>query len=47
MYGILFEASSADDTIMDTDLIDECVKAIALIEACIPVTIVTWNVERH
>jgi hypothetical protein len=32
MYGILFEASLADDTIMDTDLIDECVKAIALIE---------------
>ena len=32
MYGILFEVSLADDTIMDTDLIDECVKTIALIE---------------
>ncbi|MDD2246577.1 MAG: DUF4367 domain-containing protein [Proteiniphilum sp.] len=32
MYAILYEASSADEVTMDTDLIDECVKAIDLIE---------------
>ncbi|NLN49445.1 MAG: DUF4367 domain-containing protein [Clostridiales bacterium] len=32
MYGILYEASLADEVTMDTDLIDECVKAIDLIE---------------
>jgi hypothetical protein len=32
MYGILYEASLADEATMDTDLIDECVKAIDLIE---------------
>ncbi|SFH31492.1 protein of unknown function [Desulfotomaculum arcticum] len=32
MYAILYEASSADEATMDTDLIDECVKAIDLIE---------------
>ena len=32
MYGILYEASLADEETMDTDLIDECVKAIDLIE---------------
>lgn len=32
LYRILYEASSADEVSMDTDLIDECVKAIDLIE---------------
>lgn len=32
MYKILHEASSADDISMDTDLIDECIKTINLIE---------------
>ncbi len=32
MYAILYEASSADEATMDTDLIDECVKALDLIE---------------
>ncbi|EHQ90133.1 DUF4367 domain-containing protein [Desulfosporosinus youngiae] len=32
LYRILYEASSADEISMDTDLIDECVKAIDLIE---------------
>lgn len=32
MYSILYEASSADEETMDTDLIDECVKALDLIE---------------
>jgi hypothetical protein len=32
MYAILYEASSADEATMDTDLIDECVKALNLIE---------------
>ncbi len=32
LYRILYEASSADEINMDTDLIDECVKAIDLIE---------------
>ncbi|MHB8073290.1 DUF4367 domain-containing protein [Desulfosporosinus fructosivorans] len=32
LYRILYEASSADELSMDTDLIDECVKAIDLIE---------------
>ncbi|WP_347490431.1 DUF4367 domain-containing protein [Desulfoscipio sp. XC116] len=32
MCAILYEASSADEATMDTDLIDECVKAIDLIE---------------
>lgn len=32
MNGILYEASLADEATMDTDLIDECVKAIDLIE---------------
>lgn len=33
MYRILYEASSADDVTMDTDLIDECVKTIDLLES--------------
>lgn len=32
LYRLLYEASSADEISMDTDLIDECVKAIDLIE---------------
>lgn len=32
MYRILYEASSVDDVNMDTDLIDECVKIIDLLE---------------
>lgn len=32
LYRILYEASSTDDVNMDTDLIDECVKTIDLIE---------------
>ena len=32
MYKMLQEASSADDLTMDTDLIDECVKTIRLLE---------------
>lgn len=32
MYAILYEASSADEATMDTDLIDECVKALDRIE---------------
>lgn len=32
LYRVLYEASSADEADMDTDLIDECVKAIDLIE---------------
>ena len=32
MYGLLYEASLADEVTMDSDLIDECVKAIDLIE---------------
>ena len=32
MYAILYEASSADEATMDTDLIDECVKTLDLIE---------------
>lgn len=32
LYRMLYEASSADEESMDTDLLDECVKAINLIE---------------
>jgi len=32
MYAILYEASSADGATIDTDLIEECVKALDLIE---------------
>ena len=32
MYAILYEASSADEATMDTDLIDECVGTLDLIE---------------
>lgn len=32
MYKILEEASAADDLTMDTDLIDECIKTIGLLE---------------
>lgn len=32
MYAILYEASLADEATMDTDLIDECIKALDLIE---------------
>ena len=32
MYAILYEASSAHEATMDTDLIDECVKALDLLE---------------
>lgn len=32
LYRILYEASAVDKISMDTDLIDECIKAINLIE---------------
>ncbi len=32
LYRILYEASAVDEVSMDTDLIDECIKAINLIE---------------
>jgi hypothetical protein len=32
MYKLLHEASSADDLTMDTDLIDECIKTIGMLE---------------
>ncbi|MGB4438521.1 MAG: hypothetical protein WBJ13_04700 [Sedimentibacter sp.] len=32
MYKMIEEASAADDLTMDTDLIDECIKTIGLLE---------------